>query len=229
MLRPIGLFGPQVGSLTLCGGPRISLAIGDRWSAVKRPRRVVASSDCGRSLSQVARCGHEGTGRARHGCTFRYQEVLPHPPSRAETPRRFISMPCSSSARRWPMCFPPGPETERRRQAASDRCKRYARARAVSLSEDPKAVSTAAIDDVIKLYDAGFRKLALKHSAAAMRVRNRPGHRNPLAPRPGSTTGRSDRGTQGATSPRATRCRRARSATSSRCFAWLATCNREAS
>jgi hypothetical protein len=57
------------------------------------------------------------------------------------------------------VCFPPGPDTERRRQAADGRSRRYS-ALLESLRKDPKAVPPAAIDDVIKLYDAGFRKLA---------------------------------------------------------------------
>jgi hypothetical protein len=57
------------------------------------------------------------------------------------------------------VCFPPGPATERRRQAAADRSKRYL-AFYASFAKDPKLVSTAAIDEVIKLYDTGFRKLA---------------------------------------------------------------------
>lgn len=57
------------------------------------------------------------------------------------------------------VCFPPGPETERRRQAAAERHRRYL-ALAATLTKDPNAVPGAAIDEVIKLYDVGFRKLA---------------------------------------------------------------------
>ena len=62
------------------------------------------------------------------------------------------------------VCFPPGPDTERRRQAATERYKRYL-ALTESLTKDPKAVPASAIDEVITLYDVGFRKLA-----AAQRV-----------------------------------------------------------
>jgi len=57
------------------------------------------------------------------------------------------------------VCFPPGPDTERRRQASAERSRRYY-ALTESLTKDPKAVPATAIDEVIALYDAGFRKLA---------------------------------------------------------------------
>jgi hypothetical protein len=57
-------------------------------------------------------------------------------------------------------CFPAGAETDRRRQATSDRVKRYSELEQ-ALFKDPKAVAPSAIDEVIKLYDTGFRKLAL--------------------------------------------------------------------
>ena len=57
------------------------------------------------------------------------------------------------------ICFLPGPATDRRRQATNDRNKRYSEI-AELFYKDPKAVSASTMDDVIKLYDTGFRKLA---------------------------------------------------------------------
>ena len=57
------------------------------------------------------------------------------------------------------VCFPEGPERERRRQAADDRMKRYMEVYE-QLRKDEAAVSPEAIDVVIALYDSGFRKLA---------------------------------------------------------------------
>jgi hypothetical protein len=57
------------------------------------------------------------------------------------------------------ICFQPGPATDRRRQATTDRNKRYSEI-AELFYKDPKAVSASTMDDVIKLYDTGFRKLA---------------------------------------------------------------------
>ncbi len=57
------------------------------------------------------------------------------------------------------VCFPEGPERDRRRQAAEDRTKRYMEL-FQALQKDPKAVAASSIDEVIKLYDVGFRKLA---------------------------------------------------------------------
>jgi hypothetical protein len=57
------------------------------------------------------------------------------------------------------VCFPDGPDRERRRQAAADRHQRYLKLHE-SLRKNPKAVSSSAADEVIKLYDTGFRKLA---------------------------------------------------------------------
>ncbi len=56
-------------------------------------------------------------------------------------------------------CFPEGTERDRRRRAVADRMKRY-QALDEALNKDPKAVSAAAIDEVVKLYDNGFQKLA---------------------------------------------------------------------
>jgi hypothetical protein len=58
------------------------------------------------------------------------------------------------------VCFPEGTETETRRQAAKNRLERYTKL-ANALAENPKAVSATEIDALIKLYDTGFRKLAL--------------------------------------------------------------------
>jgi hypothetical protein len=57
------------------------------------------------------------------------------------------------------VCFPEGPERERRRQATTDRVKRQ-REFEDAIVKDPKSVTSTAIDDVIKLYDTGFRKIA---------------------------------------------------------------------
>ncbi len=57
------------------------------------------------------------------------------------------------------VCFPDGPERDRRRQAAKDRSQRYLELDK-ALFENPKAVPATSIDAVISLYDTGFRKLA---------------------------------------------------------------------
>jgi hypothetical protein len=58
------------------------------------------------------------------------------------------------------VCFPPGPERDRRSQEAKDRWKRYYPL-SQQLERSPASVSAAAIDDLVRLYDAGFRKLTL--------------------------------------------------------------------
>jgi hypothetical protein len=57
------------------------------------------------------------------------------------------------------ICFPEGTERERRRLAAAERSKRYL-ALSEALAQGAKAVPGAAIDEVVKLYDTGFQKLA---------------------------------------------------------------------
>ncbi len=57
------------------------------------------------------------------------------------------------------VCFPEGPETIRRHQAADARLRRYGELDQ-ALRGDASAVPAEAIDAVIALYDAGFRKLA---------------------------------------------------------------------
>jgi hypothetical protein len=57
------------------------------------------------------------------------------------------------------VCFPEGPERDRRLQAAKDRLQRYQELEK-AIVENPMAVSANSIDEVIKLYDTGFRKLA---------------------------------------------------------------------
>jgi hypothetical protein len=56
-------------------------------------------------------------------------------------------------------CFPDSPDRVRRMEAARDRGKRYA-ALEEALGKDPQSVSPQAIDEVIALYEPGFRKLA---------------------------------------------------------------------
>ena len=56
-------------------------------------------------------------------------------------------------------CFPEGSERDRRRQAARDRSERYKEV-AQLLRSDPNSVPIAKVDEVTKLYDSGFRKLA---------------------------------------------------------------------
>jgi hypothetical protein len=57
------------------------------------------------------------------------------------------------------VCFPEGPERDRRVRAADDRSERYMELHRV-LEKDPRAVPPEAIDAVITLYETGFRKLA---------------------------------------------------------------------
>jgi hypothetical protein len=57
------------------------------------------------------------------------------------------------------VCFPEGPERDRRRQAADDRMRRHLELDK-AIREDPKSIPAESIDAVIKLYDTGFRKLA---------------------------------------------------------------------
>ncbi len=56
-------------------------------------------------------------------------------------------------------CFPPGEATEKRRQVAQVRHKRYYDL-AQKMASDSSAVSPAAIAEVVKLFEPGFRKLA---------------------------------------------------------------------
>jgi hypothetical protein len=55
-------------------------------------------------------------------------------------------------------CFPEGPERDRRRQAASDRMKRYIELEK-ALSDAPETVPAGEIDELIELYATGFQKL----------------------------------------------------------------------
>src|SRR5262249_21778915 len=57
------------------------------------------------------------------------------------------------------VCFPEGPERDRRRQVVQYRLKRYAELDK-ALEENPRGISSESIDAVIKLYEPGFRKLA---------------------------------------------------------------------
>jgi hypothetical protein len=57
-------------------------------------------------------------------------------------------------------CFPPGPERDRRRRAADDRSKRYMELVKASFSDPNAVLPVAAVDEVIKQYNEGFRKLA---------------------------------------------------------------------
>jgi hypothetical protein len=56
-------------------------------------------------------------------------------------------------------CFPEGPERDRRHQVARDRSERYKEV-VNQLRGDPNSVPIDKLDEVIKLYDVGFRKLA---------------------------------------------------------------------
>lgn len=56
-------------------------------------------------------------------------------------------------------CFPEGPERERRRLAVSEALKRHA-AVWEAFYKDPRSVPAPKLDEIIKLYDTGFRKLA---------------------------------------------------------------------
>ncbi|HZW30843.1 MAG TPA: hypothetical protein VFF52_09065, partial [Isosphaeraceae bacterium] len=57
------------------------------------------------------------------------------------------------------VCFPEGPERDRRSRAAEDRMRRYLELER-ALRHDPQGVPAEAIDAVIALYETGFRKLA---------------------------------------------------------------------
>jgi hypothetical protein len=56
-------------------------------------------------------------------------------------------------------CFPEGPERESRRQAGREHSERF-QAIAQTYSSDPKSVPTRTIDEIIRLHEVGFRKLA---------------------------------------------------------------------
>jgi len=58
------------------------------------------------------------------------------------------------------VCFPEGPERDRRSQAAEDRIRRYVELQG-ALRNHPEGVPPEAIDAVIALHETGFRKLAL--------------------------------------------------------------------
>ena len=57
------------------------------------------------------------------------------------------------------VCFPEGPERERRKQATDERMKKY-REIDQALGNDPKSVPAEAIDALLAEYDEGFLKLA---------------------------------------------------------------------
>jgi hypothetical protein len=57
------------------------------------------------------------------------------------------------------VCFPEGPDRDRRKQAADDRMRRYAELEK-AIRADPNAVPPEQIDALIKEYETGFRKLA---------------------------------------------------------------------
>jgi hypothetical protein len=57
------------------------------------------------------------------------------------------------------VCFPEGPERDRRSQAAEDRMRRYVELER-ALRNDPEGVPPEVIDAVIALYETGFWKLA---------------------------------------------------------------------
>ena len=57
------------------------------------------------------------------------------------------------------ICFPEGPERERRRQAAEDRVRRHVELDR-AIRSDPVAVQPEQVDAVITMYESGFRKLA---------------------------------------------------------------------
>jgi hypothetical protein len=57
------------------------------------------------------------------------------------------------------VCFPEGPDRDRRSQTARDRMKRYVEI-STALDKNPSSVSSASIDEVTSLYAVGFRKLA---------------------------------------------------------------------
>jgi hypothetical protein len=57
-------------------------------------------------------------------------------------------------------CFPEGPGRARRSQAASDRSKRYTDLTQPAYANSNAELEPKAVDEVIKLYDAGYRKLA---------------------------------------------------------------------
>jgi hypothetical protein len=58
------------------------------------------------------------------------------------------------------VCFPEGPGRSRRSQAAQGRSKRYNEVAPASSSDPNAGLDPKAVDEVIKLYDVGYRKLA---------------------------------------------------------------------
>src|SRR5207245_2423731 len=56
------------------------------------------------------------------------------------------------------VCFPEGPERDRRSRAAENRMRRYLELER-ALRNDPEGVPAEVIDAVIALYETGFRKL----------------------------------------------------------------------
>jgi hypothetical protein len=57
-------------------------------------------------------------------------------------------------------CFPEGPDRNRRSQSARDRSKRYGDLTQPANAGQNVELDAAAVDELIKLYDAGYRKLA---------------------------------------------------------------------
>jgi hypothetical protein len=58
------------------------------------------------------------------------------------------------------VCFPEGPDGARRSQAATDRSKRYNDLTQPAYADLKLELNAAAVDELIKLYDPGYRKLA---------------------------------------------------------------------
>ncbi len=58
------------------------------------------------------------------------------------------------------VCFPAGPERDRRRQAAHDRAKQYSDLVQTAGADSKLELDASAVDALIKLHDAGYKKLA---------------------------------------------------------------------
>jgi hypothetical protein len=58
------------------------------------------------------------------------------------------------------VCFPEGPGRSRRSQTANDRSKRYADLTQAAYSNTNSALDPAAVDEIVKLHETGYRKLA---------------------------------------------------------------------
>ena len=131
-------------------------------------------------LCTIVVCGQTTTPSAAkvraitRGCPARRQRLRHRsaPMLRSTSPSSSLAVPRDSNAAplyldalfefstELEVCFPEGPERERRSRATKDRNKRYNDLVQPAYPNPKTVLDLAAVDEVIKLYDTGFKKLA---------------------------------------------------------------------